>query len=150
MPAPTFNTPDGPPQCPHCGGPIRYQERRRVDGVWMHGQCVGFGSKAYLEQTLTELGFSKDDAGHDNGLAILACMNVEGGDLGKAAELSGLERSFVEEAMQPLVDQGVFKDKTWYYDGDVDLDDPLQCAIQVSMWILCSMKMLVRRPGRSG
>lgn len=151
MPAPTFNTPDGPPQCPHCGGSIRYQERRRVNGVWVHGRCAMLGSRQHLIQVLQELDIPEGDQSFNNGLAVLACMNVEGGDFGKAAELSGLRREFVEEAIRPLVEQGVFRDGVWYYDGgDADLDNPQHCAIQILMWILCSMRMLERRPGRSG
>ncbi len=56
MPAPKFNTPEGPPQCPRCGGPTRYQERHRKDGVWVHQRCEATpGSLPYLLDVVEEL-----------------------------------------------------------------------------------------------
>jgi hypothetical protein len=143
--SPKFNTPDGPPVCPECTEPIRYQERHRADGVWKHQSCAREGTYQHLVLCARELELEEGAGEWMHGLAVLACMR-HGNDYQKAAEQSGLSVEFISQAMQPLIDQGVLKDGVWHYDSDVDLDDPQHCTIQVVMWVLCSEGKIVRGP----
>jgi len=136
MAAPKFNTSDGPPKCPRCGEPIRYQERTRFGGEWLHQRCSNrTGLLKHLRETAEDL-CGADTPGFRHCLAIMACMNTD--SFNEAAELSKLGLAFIEKAMQPLIEQGVYRDGIWCVDGDVDLDDGQHCAIQILMWTLCS------------
>lgn len=142
--SPKFNTPEGPPKCPECEKPIRYQERCRMGGVWKHQRCSFEGTYQYLVASARELELKEGTEQWMHGLAVLSCMQ-HSPDFKKAADFAGLTEEFVVKAMQPLIDQGILKDGIWHYDSDVDLDDPQQCSVQILMWILCSEGKIVRR-----
>jgi hypothetical protein len=101
-------------------------------------------------QTIEELGFGDDRVAEAHCLATLSCMNVDGADVQKAAELSKLEPEFIARAMVPLIEQGVYADGKWCVDSDVDLNDGQHWAITLLMWTLCSEGKIVRVPGDGG
>lgn len=146
MSAPKFNTPDGPPKCPECGEPIRYQERSRADGVWKHQVCANETSHYHLVQTVRELDLGPD--GENHGLAVVALMRMDS-DVQRAARLAELNVSFIEVVKASLEENHILKDGIWQVDSDVDLDDGQHCAIQVMLWVMCAQG-LVRRADPGG
>jgi len=151
MGSPKFNAPDGtPPKCPVCGLTIRYQERHRDAGAWVHQRCPPEastpGTLPHLLSTVDEVLGKTDREAEPYCLAILALMNTDC-DVGRASELCKLEPEFIAKVLQPLVEQGIVKDGIWHYDDGVDLDDGQHCAIMVLMWTMCSQGLILRKEG---
>jgi hypothetical protein len=142
--SPKFNTPNGPPRCPECGEPIRYQERHREAGVWKHQACAQNASHHHLVQTVAELDVGPD--GENHALAVVALMRMNS-DVQRAARLAELNVSFVEAVKASLEENSILEDGIWKVDPDVDLDDGQHCAIQVMLWIMCVQGLVRRVPG---